>query len=306
VERKVIVIAGPTCSGKTRLAINIAEKMKSEIISADSRQVFKYLNIGTATPSVEELAAVKHHFINMIEPDEEFNASIFEKSALKIIDELIDSGKVPVVAGGSGLYIKALLDGITESADCDEAIRSSLMKKLSGNGQEYLYDELKKVDPEAASGMLPQNFKRVIRALEVYYTTGKSILQHHVEHERQTDLKFDIYGVNWPREILYKNIETRVDNMLDEGLIGEVENILSMGYSAQINALNTVGYKEIISYLSGEISIERAVELIKRNTRHYAKRQMTWFRAEKKVQWLEVNSISGIEKLAENILSKYI
>lgn len=304
-ERKLIIIAGPTCSGKTALSISLAEKLNSEIISADSRQIYKYLDIGTAKPSPEERKKIMHHFIDFLEPDEEYNVSKYERDALLLIENLFNKSKIPVVAGGSGLYIKALVDGIFDTADTDPDYRKELHFLKEKFGNEYLYNELKKIDEKSASGMLPQNWKRVMRALEVFHLTGEPIWKAQVKYKRNTDIYFDQYGLLWEREKLYKNIENRVDYMIAAGLIDEVKNILLKGYSKNLNALNTVGYKEIIAYLDNEISLSRAVELIKRNTRRYAKRQMTWFNKDKRINWIKINSSDEIEKTAEELYNFY-
>ena len=304
-ERKVIVITGPTCSGKTNIAISIAEKLQTEIISADSRQVYKYLTIGTAKPGTEALSKVKHHFVDSLEPDDDFNISKYEIDALKIIGHLLENGKVPVVVGGSGLYIRALVDGIFNSVDNDEEYREELKNKREKFGNEYLYEELKKVDPQSAQKMLPQNWKRVMRALEVYHLTGQPIWQFQENYSRKNDYEFMQFGLNWNRPALYGNIEKRIDQMIDNGLVDEVKDILSRGCSKELNALNTVGYKEIISFLENEITIERAVELIKRNTRRYAKRQMTWFRKDKRIQWFDIESMDDLYKAKQSILKNF-
>lgn len=301
-ERKVIVIAGPTCSGKTSVAVSLAKKLESEVISADSRQVYRFLDIGTAKPSESELKEVNHHFIGTLNPDEDFNVSKFEEDALRIIRSLHEENKIPVVAGGSGLYIKALIEGISTTAATDDDLRLELKTKLDAFGREFLYQELIKVDPKAAAAMLPQNWKRVMRALEVFHLTGRSILEHHEEYERNLDVDFLQFGLNWNRNSLYRNIEYRVDRMIESGLVDEVKRILEMGYSRELNSLNTVGYKEIITYLSGEISLERAVELIKRNTRRYAKRQMTWFRRDSQIHWLDIASSNDLLNVPDKIL----
>lgn len=303
-ERKVIVIVGPTCSGKTKVGISLSEELHTEIISADSRQIFKYLNIGTAKPSEDELARNKHHLINLLEPDEDYNVSKFESDALKIVNSLLENGMVPVVVGGSGLYIKALVDGIFDSVDSDEEYREKLHEQREKFGNEFLFEELKKIDPESTSKMLPQNWKRVMRALEVFHLTGQPISKFQTEYKRQIDVKFIQYGLNWNREKLYLNIERRVDEMIEMGLVDEVKNILSLGYSKNINSLNTVGYKEIISYIGNEITLERAVELIKRNTRRFAKRQMTWFRKSKDINWLACNENTTAGQITSEILKK--
>jgi len=301
-EQKVIVIVGPTCSGKTNLGIKLAKKLFGEIISADSRQIFKYLNIGTATPSKNELKKVKHHFINILSPDEKYDVSIFEKDAFKVIKSIREKNNQPIVVGGSGLYIKAIIDGIFDSVETDLEYRTKLMKLRNENGNEYLYSLLQKADPESADKMLPSNWKRVIRALEVLHVTGKPIWQIQKEHKRKDEYDFVQFGLEWNRQELYSNIEIRVDNMMEEGLVSEVENILNMGYSAELNSLNTVGYKEIISYLNNKISLERAVELIKRNTRRFAKRQMTWFRKDERINWLGINNKSDLDSVAAGII----
>jgi tRNA dimethylallyltransferase len=303
-ERKVIVIVGPTCSGKTKVGISLAESLQTEIISADSRQIYKYLDIGTAKPATDELAKVKHHLIDCFDLYEDYNVSRFETDSLEIINELLSQNKIPIVVGGSGLYIKALTEGIFNTVDVDEDYRDELKVKREKFGNQYLYDELKKVDAESASKMLPQNWKRVMRALEVYHLTGEPIWKFQKDHERKIKLDFIQYGLNWERSLLYANIENRVDEMVKSGLVDEVKNILAQGYSKELNALNTVGYKEIISYLENEIPLERAVELIKRNTRRYAKRQMTWFRKTNEIHWFDCDENISPEQIASQILKK--
>ena len=301
-ESKVIVIAGPTCSGKTTLSLLLAEKTNSEIISADSRQIYKYLNIGTAKPSKYQLTKTRHHFIDILYPDEDFNVSKYENESLKIIRDLLSQNKVPVVVGGSGLYIKALVDGIFDTVGTDEDYRKGLLEMRKNFGNEFLFSELKKVDPNSAEKMLPQNWKRVIRALEVFHLTGKPIGVHHYEHKRTTEITFCQYGLMWDRVLLYQNIEKRVDDMIEHGLIDEVKDILQMNYDEKLNSLNTVGYKEIISFIKGSIDLERAVELIKRNTRRYAKRQLTWFKSDDRITWFDVKDKNSLSSIADEII----
>ena len=304
IENKVIIIVGPTCSGKTNLSLKLTQLIPSEIISADSRQFYKYLNIGTAKPSKEQLQKAEHHLIDFLDPAENYDVSKFETDAERIIDQIHKKNKTPIVVGGSGLYIKALTDGIFDSADKDEDYRNELLKKRKEFGNEFLYEELKKVDPESAFKMLPQNWKRVMRALEVFHTTGKPIWKHHQKQTRVKEKKYDFkqFGLNWDRKILYENIDRRVDWMIENGLVDEVKNIFNLGYDKTLNSLNTVGYKEIIQYLQGEISLDRAVELMKRNTRHYAKRQMTWFKKDKRIRWFDINDISELVQIANEII----
>jgi tRNA dimethylallyltransferase len=317
----VIVIVGPTCSGKTNLSLKLAQTIPSEIISADSRQIYKYLDIGTAKPSKSQFEKVTHHLIDILDPSENYDVSIFEKDAENIIEEIFTQDKIPIVVGGSGLYIKALIDGIFEVSvpsgetadksvetsshrDGDEEYRKELHQKRKEFGNEFLYEELKKVDLVSAEKMLPQNWKRVMRALEVFHTTREPIWKHHEKQSTEKEKKylFKQYGLNWEREVLYKNIDNRVDEIIENGFVDEVKNILSMGYDKNLNSLNTVGYKEIIQYLEEEITLDRAIELIKRNTRHYAKRQLTWFRKDKRIQWFDIKNISQLDNIAEEII----
>lgn len=303
-EKRVIVILGPTCSGKTSFSLWLAKALNTEIISADSRQIFKQLSIGTAKPTTEELSIVKHHFVDSLNPTEEFNVSKFEIEALKIINELHQQNKIPIVVGGSGLYIKAIVEGLWNDVDTDKTFREKLLKEIEEFGNQFIYDKLVEVDSKSAETMLPQNWKRVIRALEVFHLTGKSILEFHQEHKRESDLEFHQFGLKWERDVLYQNINARVDEMISSGLVDEVKSILKFGYSEELNSLNTVGYKEIIAHLNGEYNLERAIELIKRNTRRFAKRQMTWFRKDKNIDWFDIGDGSEIIEIGESIILK--
>jgi len=298
----VVVIVGPTCSGKSGLAIEIAKAFNSEIISADSRQFYKLIDIGTAKPSNFELEEIPHSFISSLELDENFDVSSYEKQALIKIDNLIKRKQIPVITGGSGLYIKALVDGIVDLA-ADENIRKELFAKKQKFGNEFLYIELFTVDPAAAKTMLPQNWKRVMRALEVFYITGKSITEFHaLQIRNRNEYQFLQFGLNWKRELLYKRIELRVDEMINLGLVEEVKSILAKGYSETLNSLNSVGYKEIIAYLKEEITLETAISLIKRNTRRYAKRQLTWFRKDERIHWFDIENELDLIQIKNEIL----
>ena len=301
----VIVIVGPTCSGKTKLSLLLAEKLNAEIISADSRQVYKYLSTGTAKPNEEVLRRIKHYFIDELNPDEEFNADQFANRAKEVIENILSFQKIPIVVGGSGLYIKALIDGITVSVSSDKSLRNELLKLRKEFGNDYLYEELKRIDPVSAEKMLPQNWKRVIRAIEVYRLSGKPIWQHHTEENVQKEFNFFQYGLRWNRKILYTNIENRIDEMIQNGLLNEVKHILNMGYSKELNSLNTVGYKELIDFIENKITFEQAIHLIKRNTRRYAKRQMTWFNADKRIKWFDIESQSELENIADKIIKDF-
>ncbi len=302
--RQVIVIVGPTCSGKTAVGVKLAQKLNGEIISADSRQVYKYLDIGTAKPTKEERAIVKHHLIDFLEPNEDYNVSLFEQDSLQIITDLFKTNKIPVIVGGSGLYIKAVTEGIFEGAETDEKLRELLKKRMNELGADALLNELKIIDPESALKMLPSNHKRIIRALEVFYLTGNTISNLQKEYKRNDEIKFIQFMLNYKRDMLYNRIEKRVDKMIESGLVDEVKKVLSLGFDRSLNALNTVGYKEIFDYLDGNINIEKAIELIKRNTRRYAKRQFTWFNAQKDLIKIDIDDKTEIEEIVKLIAAK--
>lgn len=303
-ERKVIVIVGPTCSGKTAFSLILAEKLKTEIISADSRQVFKHINIGTAKPSSSELGKIKHHFVDCLDLNYDFNVSKFEEEALTIIDKLISQKKIPIIVGGSGLYIKAIIDGIFNNVDVEPEIRNNLLEERTKYGNDHLFEKLRQIDPVSAEKLLPQNWKRVLRALEVFYFTGKPIWRHQDEYVRNNENEYYQFGLLWPRSLLYENINLRVEKMITDGLVKETKEILIKNYDRKLNSLNTVGYKEIIEYLDGKISLEKTIELIKRNTRHYAKRQMTWFNKDKRINWMPISSIDELGKISKIIIEK--
>lgn len=302
-ETRVIVIVGPTCSGKTLLSLNLALKLQSEVISADSRQVYKYLDIGTAKPTSEQLKLVKHHFVSSFQLDEHFNASKFSDEAEIIVRNLLSNGKIPVVVGGSGLYIKALIDGIIVEVETDEEYRAQLYELRKIKGNEFLYEKLKDIDPESASKMLPQNWKRVIRALEVYHLSGKPLSYFYSKQKTKNEFNYLQFGLEWKRSELYQNINLRVDDMIEHGFVDEVKNILAIGYDKSLNSLNTVGYKEIISFLENKINLEEAVAKIKKNTRNYAKRQLTWFKKDKRIKWISISDIDEIEKISNELLN---
>lgn len=301
-DKKVIVITGPTASGKTGLAIEVAQKLNTEIISADSRQIFKFLDIGTAKPDKQQLETVKHHCIDILYPNEDYDVSMFETDARKIMDEMFNNGKIPVVAGGSGLYIKAIVEGIFTGPTKDEEFRTEMDKLKASKGEEALFAILKEKDPVSAEKMLPSNWKRVVRALEVLHITGIPIWKHHEEQTTQDGIQYFQFALDLDRKILYDRIEKRVDTMIEQELEQEVKNLLKMGYSPELNSLNTVGYKEMINYICNDYNLDRCIELIKRNTRRYAKRQLTWFRADKEIKWLNhdnnnlVNEIISLVK----------
>jgi tRNA dimethylallyltransferase len=278
----VIVVAGPTAVGKTAVAIELAEHFRAEIISADSRQCFREMNIGVARPSPAELQKVKHHFVASHSIKDEVNAAVFEKYALEKTRELLDKSGVVIMAGGTGLYIKAFCEGLDDVPSVDPEIRENIIATYGQKGLEWLQQEIRQKDPEFYRTGEMQNPQRMMRALEVIESTGRSIL--HFRKGRKAHRDFDIIkiGLGLPRETLNLNISARVDKMIAQGLVQEVKGLRPYQH---FNALQTVGYSEIFDYLDGKISLEEAVRNIKTNTRQYAKRQMTWFRKDKSIKW---------------------
>jgi tRNA dimethylallyltransferase len=302
--QSLLVILGPTASGKTSVAFPVAKELVGEIISADARQIYKFMDIGTAKPSKDQMESVCHHFVDEKLPDQDFNAGEFGKRGRRIVEEIFQRGKVPIVVGGSGLYVQALIDGFFDGPPADSSVRELLTKRLEQEGAEVLWKELHRIDPDAAAKMLPSNTRRIIRALEVHSITGVRIseLQKTLIPEK---LDAMMVGLNWERKLLYKRIEQRVDSMIAEGLIDEARDLLRRGYSPQLNSLQTVGYVEVFEYLSGDISYERMIELIKQNSRRYAKRQMTWFRREKRINWFDVQDESALPGVARKIVDRF-
>lgn len=281
----VIVIGGPTASGKTQLAIEWSLRLNGEIVSCDSRQVYKFMDIGTAKPTLEERKLVPHHLIDIIYPDETMTAGEFQKLARESIKEIHSRGKIPFLVGGTGLYIRAVIRDISFPPKVDESYRKLVKDKINKEGLTSVYNELCRIDPVTAEKISPNDEIRITRALEVYYATGNPISFYR----RGIDVDYPEYEViylvlNPPRDILYKRIEERVDKMIQLGLVEETKRLLNMGYSPELPSLQTLGYREIIKYLEGVYDLESAVEEIKKETRRYAKRQLTWFRNEIRVR----------------------
>ncbi len=283
-SKTCIVIVGPTAVGKTTLAIQVARHFQTKIISADSRQCFKELNIGVAKPTVEELEGVEHFFISTHSIQGEVNAAVFEQYALEKIKEIFQSGDVAVLVGGTGLYVKTFCNGIDEVPVIDPAIREKIMANFEWEGLDWLQKQVAKHDPFYFSQGEIKNPQRLMRALEVKLSTGRSIMVFHTQKKKERDFNIIKIGLELPRDQLYKNINSRVDAMISTGLVDEVKGLLPF---KKLNALQTVGYREIFGHLAGDLSLEDAVEIIKLNTRQYAKRQMTWFNKDKEVKWCE-------------------
>lgn len=288
-----IVIVGPTAVGKTKVSIDLAKEINGEIISADSMQVYKFMDIGTAKPDEEEMCGIKHYLISCIYPDQEFSVAKFKDLALKYMDEIAEKGKIPIIVGGTGLYVNSLVYNINFSDTITNwELREKLRKEAEEKGNEYLHAMLREIDPESAERIHKNDIKRIIRAIEVYKYTNKTI-SHHQKASRvePSKYKFLIYGLQMEREKLYERINKRVDIMLERGLVNEVRKLVEMGYDKNAIAMQGLGYKEILWYLKGLTTLEESVYLLKRDTRRYAKRQLTWFKKLEGVKWINVDRL---------------
>lgn len=288
VKKPLVILTGPTAVGKTEISIKLAKAINGEIISADSIQVYKHFDIGSAKVTKEEMDGVKHYLIDVLEPDEEFNIYVFKKLAIEAMDEIYAKGKIPIIAGGTGFYIQALLYDVEFSEEeGDKTYRHMLEKKAEIEGVTSIHNMLKEIDPEAAKEIHENNLKRVIRALEYYNETGMRISEHNKEQrQKESPYNFKYYVLNMDREKLYNRINMRVDIMVENGLIDEVTKLKEMGYGKELNSMQGIGYKEIRDYVDGVYDLDTAIETLKKNTRNFAKRQITWFKREKEVVWL--------------------
>ncbi len=296
---KVIVIVGPTASGKTSISIRLAKEINGEIISADSMQIYKDMNIGTAKPTVDEMEGITHHLIDFVSPDETFDVTRYKAKCIDAIEEILQKGKVPIIVGGTGLYISSLINGIEfSSVPEDKNYREEMFQLAKEKGNAFLHNRLREIDPDAADIIDANNIRRVIRALEIYKVTGKTKTKIDKESRKEVKYDFKVYGIETPREKLYEQINLRVDKMLENGLIEEVKELLRK-YSLSNTALQALDYKEVIEFLNGEITYDDMVEKLKTNTRRYAKRQLTWFKKEEKIKWYSRDEI--LQKIKEQL-----
>ena len=309
-EIPLLVILGPTAVGKSEIAISLAKKIKGEIISADSMQLYQGMNLGTAKPSSVEQKVVPHHLIDLLKPDESFNVFEYAKEAEKVIKEIHQRKKVPILVGGSGLYIRAVVDGLFENPKIDSAKKFSAKEKLRNKSTDFLYQELKKVDSTASQKIHPNDRRRIKRALELFYATGIpiSVLQK-AKPTRAFQTLF--IGISRKRDQLYQRINKRVETIFAQGFVEEVKSLLENGSTKNLNSMQAIGYQETITYLNNERSLAETIELIKKNTRRYAKRQLSWFRQDKRINWLSLGNeetpqevITKIEILLRNFLIK--
>lgn len=303
--KKILIIVGPTAVGKTATALWLAQEFSGEIISCDSMQVYRGFDLGTDKPSPEERKLVPHHLIDFLDPTEQFSAADFAFQALAIAEEIIGRGHLPIVVGGTGLYHRALTAGLFKGPGRDQALRQKLKTEAREFGLEKLYQKLQEVDPEYARKITPKDSIRIIRALEVYYKTGRPISEHFRLTESPLQARGFIpgqIGLKLERKELYRRIEERVDRMFEKGLVAEVRKLLEMGLPEEATPFKGLGYRQVLRYLKGEISLEEAIRLTKLETRHYAKRQMTWFRKTPGLTWFQPTEKDQIRKYVKNFL----
>lgn len=304
-KNSVIVITGPTASGKTSLSIDLAVEIESEIISADSRQVYKLMDICTAKPSQEEMNGVKHHLVDFLDPSEEYSAGKFSVDATRLINNSFNSENIPIVCGGSAFYIKALFEGLFEEKNIRKPeVREELNRNLDQLGLEYLQNQLQKIDPITYSKIELDNPHRVIRALEYYYSTGELISDaYDKRNNKLSDFQAIYFAIDYKREELYRRINLRCEQMWNNGLVNEYKSLISLGYDKNLNSLNTVGYKESKDFINKIYDETQALEEFKKNTRRFAKRQLTWFRKNDKINWLDGKSENKLEQIIDIIKS---
>ncbi|MDO5517620.1 MAG: tRNA (adenosine(37)-N6)-dimethylallyltransferase MiaA [Clostridium sp.] len=303
-KQKLLVLGGPTAVGKTELSIRLAERLNGEIISADSMQIYKYMDIGSAKVTEEEMRGIKHHLIDVIEPDIPFSVADFKEYGDKALNDIISRGKFPIIAGGTGLYINSLTCNMTfTEAEKDEEYRLELEKLADEKGNEYVHDMLKEIDPISYKEIHFNNRKRVIRALEVYKLTGKPFSSYNAgEDFYKSDYDVHYYVLTMDREKLYERINRRVDIMMERGLLEECIKLKELGYNSDMQSMQGIGYKEVLYYLEDKISLEEAVDMIKQGSRNYAKRQLTWFRRDKRCIFLDKDVLSD-DEIIEKIIS---
>ncbi len=305
-KKDLFILAGPTAVGKTDISIKIAQRLGGEIISADSMQIYRHMDIGSAKVSADEMKGIPHHLIDIVEPDQSFNASEFKRLAEEKIGEISSRNRLPMIVGGTGLYINSVICSydFTESSN-DQEYRDYLTGLAESKGKEYVHGMLEKIDRGSYEKLYPNDLKRVIRALEVYRLTGITITEYNSKRqEYQCPYNLEYYVLTMDRAALYNRINQRVDIMLKNGLVEEVENLKAMGYSKHMQSMKGIGYKEILSYLEGETTLEEAVELIKKGSRNYAKRQLTWFRKDPRVKWINKDEFHSDDEVAEYIISQ--
>ncbi|TAJ27156.1 MAG: tRNA (adenosine(37)-N6)-dimethylallyltransferase MiaA [Nitrospirae bacterium] len=301
--RPLIALVGPTAVGKSRVAVLLAKVLGTDVLTADSRQVYRGMDIGMDKPSLEERLGVPHRLIDLVEPDQPFNVGAYRRQALREIERLYGQGKIPLVVGGTGLYVRTLLHGLWNGPPADWSFRERLVGEARVNGAEYLHHELARVDPESAERLHPHDHVKIIRALEVHHLSGHPLSESHRRHAfAETPFASLLIGLTRDRAALYRRIDERVDEQLAKGLVQETRGLLEKGYGRDRGSMKGLGYRQIAGYLAGDYPYEEAVRLLKRDTRHFAKRQMTWFRKEPGVTWMEIGDQESLEKVSVRLL----
>lgn len=304
-KKPLVILTGPTAVGKTALSIQLAHAMNGEMISADSMQVYKYMDIGTAKITVQEMEGISHYLIDVLDPKENFNVVIFQEMAKKALQDIYKKGKIPIVVGGTGFYIQSLLYDISFEETNTSDYRKELTDYYKKYGAHALHERLRNIDPVSYKEIHENNVKRVLRALEFYYETGYPISKHNIEQrEKDSPYNFEYFVLNDERALLYERIEKRIDIMIEQGLVEEVQKLLDYGCTSDMVSMQGLGYKEIIPYLNGKYSLEDAIYILKRDTRHFAKRQLTWFRREKEVTWIDKNTFASEEQMLSFMLER--
>ncbi|MGN7760212.1 tRNA (adenosine(37)-N6)-dimethylallyltransferase MiaA [Paenibacillus sp. 22594] len=304
-KRRVLVLLGPTAVGKTRLSLEMAEAYNAEIISGDSMQVYRGMDIGTAKIKPEEMMGIPHHLIDIHDPQDSYSAAEFQEQGGRLIEEISQKGKLPFIVGGTGLYIESLCYGFRFSeAVADEAFRSEQDAFAEVHGAEALHARLAAVDPVSAARLHPNDRRRIIRALEIHHQTKVTLSESHADQKKESPYELCLIGLTMDRKILYKRIEDRIDQMLADGLVTEVEGLLQHGYSRSLVSMQGLGYKEIAAYVAGEVTLDEAVTLLKRDTRRFAKRQLSWFRHMKEIQWIDVDESQNFSENFAKIRAK--
>lgn len=307
-KENLCILVGPTSIGKSSIAVELGRSLNGEIISADSMQIYKYMDIGTAKVTADEMKEIPHHMIDIINPDEDFTVSNYKHMVKQHIREINHRGKLPILVGGTGLYVNSIIYDLNfAEIPPNQDLRSEYEELAKKYGNEYLHNKLSKIDKESADKISIKDIKRMIRALEIFHSTGKTMSEHNKNFRMMNnDYNLAYFALNMDRASLYDRINHRVDVMMENGLIGEVKGILEMGYNKDLISLKAIGYKEIIAYLDNEISLEEAVELIKKGSRNYAKRQLTWFRRDNRIKWIDMDSYDNILEASEFIRDNII
>lgn len=302
-SQKILVITGPTATGKTGIAIELANRLEGEIISADSRQVYKLMDIGTAKPTEEQRQEVPHHLIDIVYPDQAYSAGLFARDAKNVIEQILNRRKLPIIVGGTGLYLKALTQGLFQGPGANMELREKLNQEAQAKGIEALYRELAGFDPQTASKISPKDRIRIIRAIEVYRLTGKSIsCWQRKSSSDSSHHRFVSFGIDMERNRLYERINQRIDKMMQDGFLAEVENLLRLGYSFELPALRTFGYLDMLEHIQGKVELQAAVDKFKQKTRNYAKRQLTWFSHQIRLTWVDARRVEPVNEISESFL----